>query len=105
MRFDPAQLDRFFMTRFLRRFVADVIKPVELDAREHIEYVPTQVFTEYIRQSFPGRLDGMIFPSAQGAGSNVVLFYDNEFVKDEGKANDYTRLVLVSGSAEKHTIA
>jgi len=103
--FDPAQLDRFFMTRFLQRFVADLIKPVELDGPEHIEYVPTQVFTEYIRQSFPGRLDGMIFPSAQGAGSNVVLFYDNEFVKDEGCVNDQTRLVLVAGSVEKHTIS
>lgn len=103
--FDPALVDCFFMTRFLQRFVADLIKPVELDGREHIEYVPTQVFTEYIRQSFPARLDGMIFPSAQGAGSNVVLFYDNEFVKDEGEADDYTRLVLVSGSVEKHAIA
>ena len=102
--FDPTLVDRFFMTRFLQRFVADLIKPVELDGRVHIEYVPTQVFTEYIRQSFPARLDGMIFPSAQGEGSNVVLFYDNEFVKDEGEANDYTRLVLVSGSVEKHTI-
>lgn len=103
--FDPAQSDRFFMTRFLQRFVADLIKPVELDGREHIEYVPTQVFTEYIRQSFPARLDGMIFPSAQGAGDNVVLFYDNEFVKDEGEATDYTRLVLVAGSVVKHTVA
>lgn len=103
--FDPTLRNRFYMAKFLQRFVADLVRPIQLDGRVHIEYVPTQVFTEYLRQSFPARLDGMIFPSTQGQGANIVLFYDNYFVSDEGHAHDQTRLVLSAGSVERHEVA
>ena len=44
---DVAQ--RYDTVLFLRRFAEDIVLPIELDGREHIEYVPTQVFTEYLR--------------------------------------------------------
>ncbi|MBE3065234.1 MAG: RES domain-containing protein [Spirochaetes bacterium] len=34
---------------FLTRFARDLAEPVKRDAHEHIEYVPTQAFTEYVR--------------------------------------------------------
>jgi hypothetical protein len=35
--------------RFLREFATDLARPIERDGRQNIDYVPTQVFTEYVR--------------------------------------------------------
>lgn len=64
---------------FLHGFAANIVKPVPRDDRTHIDYLPTQVFTEYLRDIRIGShaLDGIRYPSATGAaGSNVVLFAD-----------------------------
>jgi hypothetical protein len=34
---------------FLHQFMEDATLPIERDGREHIEYVPTQIVTEYFR--------------------------------------------------------
>src|SRR5262249_2521100 len=73
--FDAAGHGEFFVLRFLHKFIHDITLPVELDGREHIDYVPTQVFTEYFRYAFPGGVDGLMFPSAQGPGKNVAVFF------------------------------
>jgi hypothetical protein len=64
---------------FLHRFLADITKKVVKDGREHIEYVPTQVVTEYLRHVF--RFDddaqamGVAFPSSVNEGGiSWVLF-------------------------------
>jgi hypothetical protein len=47
------------------------------DDRTHVEYVPTQVFTEFLRDYlFDGTaIDGIRYRSATGlVGANVVLF-------------------------------
>ena len=53
---------------FLRSFVKDLAKPIEKDGREHIEYVPTQIVTEYLRYRFHDQkgfsVDGLIYPSS-----------------------------------------
>ncbi len=66
-------------TRFLHAFTADISKSVIHDGREHIEYVPTQILTEYFRDEFQTNdgehLDGILYPSAQRkGGKNVVIF-------------------------------
>lgn len=94
--FDSERRPQFHAIRFLHRFVEDITLPVELDGREHIDYVPTQVFTEYLRYAFPARVDGLMFPSSQGPGSNVVVFYGPDFCSDDTPANDYTRLLMNS---------
>ncbi len=71
--FDAASHRELFVLRFLQKFIHDITLPVELDGREHIDYVPTQVFTEYFRYAFPGGVDGLMFPSAQGPGNNVAV--------------------------------
>ncbi|WP_418005846.1 RES domain-containing protein [Mycobacterium sp. PDNC021] len=96
--FDSGRRPQFHAIRFLHRFVEDITLPVELDGREHIDYVPTQVFTEYLRYAFPARVDGLMFPSSQGSGSNVVVFYGPDFCSDDTPANDYTRLLMNSAT-------
>ncbi len=71
--------------RFLNRFVSEATKPVARDGseREHIEYVPTQVVTEFFRHVFnfdgasrPSQhLDGILYASSKKPGGvNCVLF-------------------------------
>ena len=65
--------------QFLWRFVDEISKPVERDGSEHIEYVPTQVVSEYFAQAFryaKGKhVDGLIYPSSvQPGGKNLVIF-------------------------------
>lgn len=56
------------MVQFLWQFVNEISKPVAHDGSEHIEYVPTQVVSEYFAQAFQyakgKRIDGLIYPSA-----------------------------------------
>lgn len=72
---------------FLHAFVRDLSKPISKDGKEHIEYVPTQVFTEYFKFVIPEisktQIDGIIYPSAQSGGKkNCVLFFNNEECKN-----------------------
>lgn len=65
--------------QFLWRFVDEISKPVERDGSEHIEYVPTQVVSEYFAQAFRNakdkHVDGLIYPSSvQPGGKNLVIF-------------------------------
>ncbi len=77
--FDEAQRRVREVVIFLEDFVADICQPVQKDGREHINYVPSQVVSEYFAQVFKtpdGRpLDGIVYPSAVSPGCvNVALF-------------------------------
>jgi RES domain len=61
---------------FLHRFATDLGEPIALDGREHIEYVPTQVATEYLRYVSTNAVDGILYRSAQNNGVCCVLFCD-----------------------------
>ena len=68
---------------FIRSFTDDLTQPVQKDGREHVEYVPSQVVTEYFRFRFRGEheepVNGILYPSAVRAdGTNVVLFLGAE---------------------------
>jgi hypothetical protein len=70
--------------KFLKTFRHEISRPIELDDRIHIEYVPTQVLTEFFRYCFEpetGPVHGMIYPSSTSpGGENVILFCD-EFLR------------------------
>lgn len=74
--FDDAGRAGYFDLVFVHAFARDLGKPVVLDGREHIEYVPTQVVTEYLRYVMPQSVDGILFRSAQNGGVNCVIFCD-----------------------------
>jgi hypothetical protein len=68
---------------FLAGFRHDVSAPIERDDRIHIEYVPTQIVSEYLRHVFRDQdghaVDGLAWESAQRQrGRNVVLFVSNQ---------------------------
>ena len=69
--------------QFLTRFIADFVRPIVKDGREHIEYVPTQIVTEYFRHVYPagegGPVQGVLYNSAQDAdGECCVLFFETD---------------------------
>lgn len=66
---------------FLKSFSHELSLPTPKDDKNHIEYVPSQVVTEYLRYMYEdkeGKLDGIIYRSAIGYWKNVVLFCDNK---------------------------
>lgn len=72
---------------FLRNFAAAISQRIVGDGREHIDYVPTQVVTDYFRRIFKDdgkvRLDGLIFRSSRHEGGQCcVLFVENEHCVD-----------------------
>ena len=67
---------------FLNQFHKEISKPLGPDDVAEIEYVPSQIFTEYLRflcKSTKGvNYDGIVYRSSLTKKENVVLFYDSE---------------------------
>ncbi len=66
---------------FLRSFAHDLTKPVARDGYEHVDYVPTQVVTEYVRYQLKAEedksVDGIMYTSSRNPGGvSLVLFID-----------------------------
>jgi len=74
---DSSEINRYALA-FLHSFVKSVAAKVEPGSREHVDYVPTQVVTEWFRTVFrwnKSSLDGIFYPSTQNPrGRSVVLF-------------------------------
>jgi hypothetical protein len=89
-------------TLFLREFATSVSEPFVRDDRIHIEYVPTQIVTEWLKTRFyPGagrEVLGVLYGSARRIqGENVALFIDNDGGCDPpSDADDPALLVLRS---------
>jgi HEPN/RES N-terminal domain 1/RES domain len=86
--FDTQLLELRPAILFLHRFARELSQPVAPDDAEHIEYVPTQIVTEYFRHAyepeFGARVDGIRYRSAVMDGDVcVVLFVDNELCTDD----------------------
>lgn len=64
---------------FLQRFLEDVRMPVKHDGREHIDYVPTQIVTEFFRHGTADEdlqgLEGIVYPSAQQPGGRSIVIF------------------------------
>lgn len=80
--FDPKQLKDYYLITFLHDFIKDLSQPIHHNNKIHIEYVPTQVLTEFFRYIHPHHkksIDGIIYPSSKDKkGKAVVLFMDNK---------------------------
>jgi hypothetical protein len=92
---------------FLHDFLADFTKKVVKDGREHIEYVPTQVITEYFRRVFRDgegdELKGIIYPSPRTeSGISWVLFFDNDdCIQDDLSIKDDKWLCMETASVKR----
>lgn len=60
---------------FLHNFVADISIPVEKDGMEHIDYIPTQVVSEFFRYRFNPKVKGIKYKSIKDPkGINIAVF-------------------------------
>jgi hypothetical protein len=87
--------------RFLHKFADLISQPVPRDERTHLDYVPTQIFTEFLRDYKFGqhKLSGITFRTATGQpGSNIVLFIDQSGVADRGAETEKALIVLTAAS-------
>lgn len=87
--FDQERKELRYICGFMFNFVAKLNEPITKDNKEHIDYVPTQIFTEYLRfvysKELKHQIDGIIYPSSKSQnGKNCVLFYDNRMMHDTG---------------------
>jgi len=84
---DPRVRDSTDAREFLLGFRQDLIKPIAKDGLEHIRYVPTQVFSEYVRFDLKHKdrqgLDGIIYPSSRNGRTCYVVFATHDDCLDE----------------------
>lgn len=100
---------------FLRAFEEDITKPVERSTESHLEYVPTQVVTEYVRHRLRtpqgDQLDGILYRSSRRLGSHaVVIFAEPEHCGPRDKAHvmdpeSFLELFQVSYAAYHEIVA
>jgi len=92
--FDSRERDLRESVLFLGGFVDSISKPVRKDGQEHLDYVPSQVVSEYfalaMKQPKGNMVDGVIYPSAvRPGGKNLVLFPTDRFPKIEFDQVDF----------------
>ena len=93
---------------FLHKFAADISKPIVKNRREHIEYVPSQIVTEYFRQVFRPRkyrrIDGIIYQSAKNPpGKACVIFCRSEDCADRTDKEKAKRALLTLSASDVTT--
>lgn len=64
--------------QFLHHFNENITKRVDPEDTNHLQYIPTQVFTEFLRYMFVAEdgqhVDGLIYGSSKTREKNIVLF-------------------------------
>lgn len=107
--FDEQQRDYRAPLLFLKSFLRDIAKPIFKDGREHIEYVPTQVMTEYFQHVFKfgndKNLDGIYYPSSRSKpGISCVLFFNarNCTVDHADDKGFYEKTLSMMSSSVEH---
>lgn len=78
--------------KFLLDFIDDFTKSIERNDRAHVDYVPTQVVTEYFRYLFRSEndlaIDGVIYPSSKNVGNRaIVIFADSDQCVESGESS------------------
>lgn len=88
--------------RFLRQFAEAVSEPIRRDGSENSEYVPTQVFSEYVRyqhlDSDIPQIFGILYPSAVvDGGASCVFYLSQSDCYDQGTSNN-AEIGLIMGT-------
>lgn len=97
--FNFDKIDLYEPCKFLRSFVGQVSIKVDKKQNRRIEFVPSQVVTEYFRHVLPSKakfpIHGIVYKSAQNIGCDCyVIFADAEQCKDEKNADSETLLIF-----------
>lgn len=71
-------MDGWQENKFLHQFNEEVTKPVNPEDKNYLQYVPTQIITEFFRYMFRDSkghcVDGLIYGSSKTKERNIVLF-------------------------------
>ncbi|MGZ0069475.1 RES domain-containing protein [Microbacterium arborescens] len=121
--YDLEKADQHLFIEFVDHFVEAITQPIILDGRQRVDYLPTQVVTEYLRWVPHTRIDGIAFPSHTDEtrkSKNIVLFTRPEGdvmtdppTAEEQELIDWTegvggtihpRLTIKSSGVSKHTV-
>ena len=94
--FEIKDKKKYYLVLFLYSFVRDITQQITKDGKEHTEYVPTQVVTEFLRYPFnknrKNKISGVIYPSSQNRNhKSAVFFWDDELSKEKVKLNTLKR--------------
>ena len=93
---------------FLSHFHQEISKPLTPKDNLDIEYIPSQIFTEYLRylclSSAGEPYDGIIYQSAQTKKPNIVLFYDNKTSADVLQLRDPIELAYSNSDSPSDEI-
>lgn len=80
--FVPWDRRRRQSAEFLEAFADELSKPIKRDRQQHIEYVPTQAFTEYVRYelktSNASKFNGIKYRSSQLPGRSCYVIFANQ---------------------------
>lgn len=81
--FDSKERKNYYLILFFLTFSKEIAKEIIHDGRQHIEYIPTQILTEYFRYVFEElshiHIDGIKYYSAKSPNEKcLVLFLDNK---------------------------
>lgn len=106
---DESRLSERPAIGFLYDFVDDFTKPIEKDGREHVDYVPSQVVTEFVRYRLPEmigkKLAGIRYRSARREnGDGCVLFYAREDFEEPESDDDVPPIELLDAETRVETI-
>lgn len=102
--FDEANRMKRATLIFLRKFASEISKPVQKNGPEHIDYIPSQVVSEYFATVFRiqdtnQQLDGIIYNSAViKGGKNLVIF-----PAKRGAEHEFTQGRYVSSKEKKYS--
>ena len=87
-------MDKWEGIAFLKSFHKDITQPLLKEVKEAIEYVPSQIFTEYLRWMFTDKqgrhVDGLVYKSCKTKKANVVLFCNNEESREWVKLDSFS---------------
>lgn len=95
--FDPAwRGPRRRALRFLHQFVDDLSKPIRSPKHDQIDYVPTQIVTEYLLRIFDAGapVSGLLYPSAITGAACAVLDVPHDRCVDSATADPDSPLML-----------
>ena len=100
---DSAEVSPRRAIRFLHHIADEVSRPIERGDRVHVEYVPTQVVTEFVRTRLTQdgtKIDGIKFASSIHTGhASYVLFADESNIEGTSVlpwlADPWIRLIQV----------
>ena len=91
---------------FLRQFSADIAQPIERNGREHIAYVPTQAFTEFVRfgmDTADGQpIDGIRYRSSRNGRPCNVLFCEQDNCCEPEPHSRAERVLQLVTEATRH---